>query len=359
MRVDAMQEKYEHIELFGKPALFTNARIETSSVPDNWYCFDLRGSDRDPGKPATLEALVVVNHAGTILSPEVIPFTKGKDYRSVKGKLNFLGEEMTLRQFCKHHGLTPPTDPLKYRPRPAFPEEAGLFYALKPEEDARLGAVGHVRMDFGRSGTEFWHTWHARGPEELNSPEFKAELQEVVDELRKSVLKDYSAMTGYCHSHGGEIKGSWVTQNYGYVVETDGYLYCLRCNPVRGDYNAYLACFDKQVQRMNLAAGGDIDQKVGEWYAAEYPTDELGPEIKDITFRGLVESMNRGEDVYETLGVEDSIVRERVFDKTAKLLQADYDVIYHKWLYGKETPDIELLEQEAGQQNMEMGGMSL
>ena len=38
-------------------------------------------------------------------------------------------------------------------------EEAGLFYAQHPEEDKRLGAVGHVRMDFGRSGNEFWHTW--------------------------------------------------------------------------------------------------------------------------------------------------------------------------------------------------------
>ena len=39
-------------------------------------------------------------------------------------------------------------------------------------------------MDFGRSGNEFWHTWWPRGPEELNSPAFKAELQEVVDRLR-------------------------------------------------------------------------------------------------------------------------------------------------------------------------------
>ena len=43
--------------------------------------------------------------------------------------------------------------------RPARPEEAGLFYTPHPEEDKRLGTVGHVRMDFGRSGNEFWHTW--------------------------------------------------------------------------------------------------------------------------------------------------------------------------------------------------------
>ena len=50
-------------------------------------------------------------------------------------------------------------------------------------------------MDFGRSGNEFWHTWWPRGPEELNSPAFKLELQEVVDTLRESVLKSRFAMT--------------------------------------------------------------------------------------------------------------------------------------------------------------------
>ena len=54
----------------------------------------------------------------------------------------------------------------QFHVRPARPEEAGLFYAQHPEEDKRLGAVGHVRMDFGRSGNEFWHTWWPRGPEE-------------------------------------------------------------------------------------------------------------------------------------------------------------------------------------------------
>ena len=83
-------------------------------------------------------------------------------------------------------------DATQFHIRPARPEEAGLFYTPHPEEDKRLGTVGHVRMDFGRSGNEFWHTWWPRGPEELNSPAFKAELQQVVDTLRESVLKTAS-----------------------------------------------------------------------------------------------------------------------------------------------------------------------
>ena len=147
----------------------------------------------------------------------------------------------------------------KYEIRPAFPEEAGLFYALPPEKDAELGCIGHVRIDFGRGGDRLYHTWRPRGPEELNSQGFKDELTEVVDELRESVLKNFSAMTGYCRGHGGEISGGWV-QNYGYIVETENYRYCLRCNPLPGDYQAYLACFDKRVQELNQAGEPDMTE---------------------------------------------------------------------------------------------------
>ena len=139
----------------------------------------------------------------------------------------------------------------KHEIRPASAEEAGLFYAMSPEQDAELGCIGHVRIDFGRGGDRFYHTWHPRGPGELNTQEFKDELTEVVDELRESVLKNYISMTGYCRNYGGEISGGRV-QNYGYIVETENYRYCLRCNPVPSDYQAYLTCFDKRAQEMNL-----------------------------------------------------------------------------------------------------------
>ena len=101
-----------------------------------------------------------------------------------------------------------------YAIQPASDVKAGIFYALSPEMDAELGCIGHVRMDFGHHGKEFWHTWHPRGSEELNSSEFKEELGSVVDYLRESVLKDLPSMERYCREHGGEISGGW-SQNYG------------------------------------------------------------------------------------------------------------------------------------------------
>lgn len=38
MSVNARKETYEHIELFGKPALFTSARIDRLTVPKGFSC---------------------------------------------------------------------------------------------------------------------------------------------------------------------------------------------------------------------------------------------------------------------------------------------------------------------------------
>lgn len=251
MKVNARTEEFEHPELFDKPALFTNGRIDRTTVPDGWYAYDFRGSDDDPGELCVIEEKpVVVNHSGTALMPEKLEFP-GSGRLHVEDELGFVGDSLTLEQFCQKHGLEYPAQKFKYEIRPASPDEAGLFFSQHPTEDERLGCIGHVRMDFGRSGNEFWHTWWPRGPEELNSPEFKAELQKVVDELRQSVLKNRFTMERFCYGHGGKIPGGWV-QNYGYVVETERYRYCLRCDPSPGTYNGYLTCFDLDVQRQNM-----------------------------------------------------------------------------------------------------------
>ena len=141
----------------------------------------------------------------------------------------------------------------KYELRPASQEEAGLFYAMSGEDDEQHGTIGHVRADFGHRGMEFWTTWHPRGPEELNTQEFKDEIDDLVNTLRKNgPLKDFKAMTRYCKEHGGEIEGGICTQNYGYIIETENYRYALRFNPQQGDYNVYLTAFDKRVQEMNM-----------------------------------------------------------------------------------------------------------
>ena len=134
--------------------------------------------------------------------------------------------------------------------RPASIEEAGLFYSeLDETQDEALGTVGHIRMDFGSGGKEFWHTWWPHNEDRFNTLEFKEELQAIVDTLRANgPLKDLASMSNYCHKNGGTITED--SRSFGYVAETDHYRYCLRCTPTPGDYQGYLYCYDKRQQEM-------------------------------------------------------------------------------------------------------------
>lgn len=266
MAVNIFTDRMQHAQLFGSPVLTTNWLIPREMVPDGWYCYDMQGTDRDLAAHAALVDYAAFGHSGTVLSPEPLKQPSTAARRIGRGDYFLHGEEMDLEGFCEEYGLDFPENPIQFEMRPASPDEAGIFYALTPEEDKRLGAVGHVRIDFGHNGDKFWHSWWPRGSEELNTPEFRAELDQVMGQLRRGVLKDLTGMSRWCHGHGGEISGGWPP-NYGYVVETERYRYCLRCNPVKGDYQGYLTAFDLQAQEL---------------YQAQAPEQAQGPEMGGI-----------------------------------------------------------------------------
>lgn len=100
--VDARNEIFEHIELFDSPAMFTNARVKRSTVPEGLFCYDVRGSDVDPGDLCVIENHVLVNHSGTIIGAVDYMLEKG-EYKSVSDGISFLGDEITMDEFCKLH----------------------------------------------------------------------------------------------------------------------------------------------------------------------------------------------------------------------------------------------------------------
>lgn len=82
------------------------------------------------------------------------------------------------------------------------------------------------------------------------------------------------------------------------------------------------------------------------WYCEEYDFDELGSQIDpDLTLEDLYECLKSGEDVYDLLGVGDSIVRERAFAKLASVLGVGYEVVHDLWLssdwneFSRKRPD--------------------
>lgn len=54
-----------------------------------------------------------------------------------------------------------------------------------------------------------------------------------------------------------------------------------------------------------------------------------------ITFKDVFNTLDSYQDVYKLIGVDDSVVRERVFGKLSEIMKVDYDTIYNKWLEGE------------------------
>ena len=98
----ANDEQYQEIELFDKPGLFSNGRIARDNLPEGVYCYDLRGSDYDPGEPVCVEEQVVVNHAGSVLLTEPLELAEdGRLMLTEEEGLNFVGGFSTLTQFLQ------------------------------------------------------------------------------------------------------------------------------------------------------------------------------------------------------------------------------------------------------------------
>ena len=72
---------------------------------------------------------------------------------------------------------------------------------------------------------------------------------------------------------------------------------------------------------------------IREFYLETYPTDDLGLELRATpTFAGLLNQLIVGGDVYQYIGVGDSLIRERLFERLAEELNVKYDYVYNLWL---------------------------
>lgn len=73
--------------------------------------------------------------------------------------------------------------------------------------------------------------------------------------------------------------------------------------------------------------------KVSEWYKNTYSTDSLKDSLKEnVTFFDVFKDMANGKNIYDTIGVSDSLIRERLFREMAIMINTDYDIIYYLWL---------------------------
>ncbi len=159
----ALKAEYDSIELFGIPALFTNSRLDRDTIPSGWYCYDIRGSDNDPGELSTLEPFVLVNHAGSILSLQPIPYPEGQTYANIMGEINFDEDPNNMlakfQESCKQIGSFASSDAGRDKPESAQDaEEVGDLTPLEIRNLAELKRLIKV-------GTEIRAAYHANHPD--------------------------------------------------------------------------------------------------------------------------------------------------------------------------------------------------
>ena len=93
----------------------------------------------------------------------------------------------------------------------------------------------------------------------------------------------------------------------------------------------------------HYAGGGGVGQnlKIKDWYTKYRPEDDLGFKLNpNSTFKDLLNAILNGNDVYEVLGVRDSVIRERSFQKLSIIEKKEGQWAYNNWLiysknYGK------------------------
>ena len=99
MKVNAQEESFELMELFGKTVLFTNMRVDRSTVPEGLYVYELRDEDCT-GDICEIKPFIMVNHWGTIICKEPIELdTKWKSKFVDEGDYCYLGDTAKLDEF--------------------------------------------------------------------------------------------------------------------------------------------------------------------------------------------------------------------------------------------------------------------
>ena len=58
LAVNARTEEFQHIEVFDKPALFTNGRIARDTVPEGWYAMTFAALTMIPVRCATWKKML-------------------------------------------------------------------------------------------------------------------------------------------------------------------------------------------------------------------------------------------------------------------------------------------------------------
>lgn len=126
---------------------------------------------------------------------------------------------------------------------PASNEQGFCFTHYNSPSDR--ACIGHLRGDFGETGTTFHHTWWPHNAH-LITPSFNTELKDVITGLRQNgLLKDRKTMLARSMRFRTAIIPTEGRNTMAFRIETPEHLFYLRCIPNKGEYNFYCYGYNK------------------------------------------------------------------------------------------------------------------
>ena len=124
--------------------------------------------------------------------------------------------------------------------------EQKYTYRQSHQLDAQTGCIGYLRGDFDSTGKEFYSSWFD-SMAYLKTPEFQAELDQVINALREDsqyggILADRNSLSDVCRQ---STTPKFGRDESGFRVNTKDHAYLLRLNSSPGDYNFYIYCYQR------------------------------------------------------------------------------------------------------------------
>ena len=144
------------------------------------------------------------------------------------------------------------------------PEERAFAYTQDQQTLHSSGCIGHLRVDMDTNGKGFFSSWDTHSPS-LKDDAFMAEFDKLINELRSNedlggILMNRNSMASFCRA----IPESAITEdgrNFGFRLDTEEHTYMLRLNPHKGEYNAYIYAYDRELLDMFMEPQQEVEQE--------------------------------------------------------------------------------------------------
>lgn len=128
--IDVTKEQFQEVEIREHYGIFTELRIDKSTIPEGMNCYELRHGD-DDSYPAALEQGVRVNYFGAVLMMDKMELGENGVMELSYDDFGFTGEDLSVTEYLLNYGEKEPE---------AFSVESLVRFSKEDEKTPELTA---------------------------------------------------------------------------------------------------------------------------------------------------------------------------------------------------------------------------